>query len=132
MAWWTFASDLGVVGTVGGLLLWLLELVAAVLGCAYLWELSYKYFFAVSQPSRNERDGAIFAGTMGLIRRRALQEVGGWAEWCITEDAELSLRLCAGGGPASTWTAPSAADGRILAQPGPGIPTLLDRPMGVN
>jgi cellulose synthase/poly-beta-1,6-N-acetylglucosamine synthase-like glycosyltransferase len=54
---------------------------------------SYKYFFAVSQPSRNERDGAIFAGTMGLIRRSALEEVGGWDEWCITEDAELSLRL---------------------------------------
>jgi cellulose synthase/poly-beta-1,6-N-acetylglucosamine synthase-like glycosyltransferase len=54
---------------------------------------SYKYFFAVSQPSRNERDGAIFAGTMGLIRRKALEEVGGWDEWCITEDAELSLRL---------------------------------------
>ncbi|MBO0824268.1 MAG: glycosyltransferase, partial [Actinobacteria bacterium] len=33
---------------------------------------SYAYFFAVSQPSRNERDGAIFAGTMGLIRRAAL------------------------------------------------------------
>jgi glycosyltransferase involved in cell wall biosynthesis len=54
---------------------------------------SYKYFFTVSQPSRNERDGAIFAGTMGLIRRRALEQVGGWDEWCITEDAELSLRL---------------------------------------
>jgi glycosyltransferase involved in cell wall biosynthesis len=54
---------------------------------------SYKYFFAVSQPSRNERDGAIFAGTMGLIRRKALEEAGGWDEWCITEDAELSLRL---------------------------------------
>jgi len=54
---------------------------------------SYKYFFAVSQPSRNERNGAIFAGTMGLIRRRALEQVGGWDEWCITEDAELSLRL---------------------------------------
>jgi hypothetical protein len=54
---------------------------------------SYLYFFAVSQPSRNERDGAIFAGTMGLIRRNALEEVGGWDEWCITEDAELSLRL---------------------------------------
>ena len=38
---------------------------------------SYKYFFAVSQPSRNERDGAIFAGTMGLIRRSALEQVGG-------------------------------------------------------
>ena len=54
---------------------------------------SYKYFFAVSQPSRNERDGAIFAGTMGLIRRDALERAGGWDEWCITEDAELSLRL---------------------------------------
>jgi glycosyltransferase involved in cell wall biosynthesis len=58
---------------------------------------SYKYFFSVSQPSRNEHDGAIFAGTMGLIRRRALVEVGGWNEWCITEDAELSLRLLRGG-----------------------------------
>jgi hypothetical protein len=54
---------------------------------------SYKYFFAVSQPSRNEHDGAIFAGTMGLIRRDALVKLGGWDEWCITEDAELSLRL---------------------------------------
>ncbi|HEU5007956.1 MAG TPA: glycosyltransferase [Jatrophihabitantaceae bacterium] len=54
---------------------------------------SYKYFFVVSQPSRNERDGAIFAGTMGLIRRSALEQAGGWDEWCITEDAELSLRL---------------------------------------
>ena len=58
---------------------------------------SYAYFFAVSQPSRNERDGAIFAGTMGLIRRRALEDVGGWDEWCITEDAELSLRLLRAG-----------------------------------
>ena len=58
---------------------------------------SYKYFFAVSQPSRNERDGAIFAGTMGLIRRRALEEAGGWDEWCITEDAELSLRILRNG-----------------------------------
>ena len=58
---------------------------------------SYKYFFAVSQPSRNERDGAIFAGTMGLIRRVALDELGGWDEWCITEDAEVSLRLLRAG-----------------------------------
>ena len=58
---------------------------------------SYKYFFAISQPSRNERDGAIFAGTMGLIRRVALDELGGWDEWCITEDAELSLRLLRAG-----------------------------------
>jgi hypothetical protein len=58
---------------------------------------SYKYFFAISQPSRNEHDGAIFAGTMGLIRRVALDQLGGWDEWCITEDAELSLRLLRAG-----------------------------------
>ena len=58
---------------------------------------SYSYFFAISQSSRNERDGAIFGGTMGLIRRRALEQVGGWDQWCITEDAELSLRLLRAG-----------------------------------
>ncbi|MEI7058503.1 glycosyltransferase [Nocardioides sp. CCNWLW239] len=54
---------------------------------------SYGYFFDVSQVSRNERNGAIFGGTMGLIRASALVDSGGWDEWCITEDAELSLRL---------------------------------------
>ena len=27
---------------------------------------------------------------MGLIRKSVLQEIGGWDEWCITEDAEAS------------------------------------------
>lgn len=53
----------------------------------------YRYFFAVSMPSRNEHNAIIFAGTMGLIRKSALQEIGGWDEWCITEDAEASLRV---------------------------------------
>src|SRR6266487_3018077 len=34
---------------------------------------------------------------MGLIRRVALEQLGGWDEWCITEDAELSLRLLRAG-----------------------------------
>jgi hypothetical protein len=34
---------------------------------------------------------------MGLIRRVALDELGGWDEWVITEDAELSLRLLRAG-----------------------------------
>jgi cellulose synthase/poly-beta-1,6-N-acetylglucosamine synthase-like glycosyltransferase len=55
--------------------------------------LSYRYFFSISMASRNERNAIIFAGTMGLIRRSALTEAGGWDEWCITEDAEVSLRL---------------------------------------
>ena len=53
----------------------------------------YKYFFAVSIPSRNEHNAIIFAGTMGLIRKSVLEEIGGWDEWCITEDAEASLRI---------------------------------------
>src|SRR5207247_8184941 len=30
---------------------------------------------------------------MGLIRRSILEKLGGWDEWCITEDAEASLRM---------------------------------------
>jgi cellulose synthase/poly-beta-1,6-N-acetylglucosamine synthase-like glycosyltransferase len=55
--------------------------------------LAYLYFFEVSMASRNEYNGIIYAGTMGLIRRSALETVGGWDEWCVTEDAEISLRL---------------------------------------
>ncbi len=54
---------------------------------------SYRYFFAISMATRNERNAIIFGGTMGLIRRNVLEELGGWDEWCITEDAEISLRM---------------------------------------
>jgi len=36
---WTFTSHLGAASTAGGLLLWILEVFAAVLACAYLWEI---------------------------------------------------------------------------------------------
>ena len=36
---WTFASHLGPASTTGGVLLWCLEGIAAVMSCAYLWEL---------------------------------------------------------------------------------------------
>jgi cellulose synthase/poly-beta-1,6-N-acetylglucosamine synthase-like glycosyltransferase len=54
---------------------------------------SYRYFFTTTMPSRNQRNSIIFAGTMGLLRRPLLERLGGWNEWCITEDAETSLRL---------------------------------------
>ncbi|MDR2877430.1 MAG: glycosyltransferase, partial [Chromatiales bacterium] len=54
---------------------------------------SYQYFFKLSMASRNERNGIIFTGTMGLIRKSALAQVSGWDEWCITEDAEVALKL---------------------------------------
>ena len=54
---------------------------------------SFEYFFEVPMPVRNERNAIIFSGTMGLIRKAVLQEIGGWSEWCVTEDAEASLRV---------------------------------------
>lgn len=59
--------------------------------------LTYRSFDEVSMPTRNERNAIIFAGTMGLLRKEALVEAGGWGEWCVTEDAELSLRIAARG-----------------------------------
>jgi glycosyltransferase involved in cell wall biosynthesis len=60
---------------------------------------AYRYFFDVNMVARARVNAIIFGGTMGLIRRSALHEIGGWAEWCITEDAEASLRILARG-----WT----------------------------
>lgn len=59
------------------------------------WE--YRLVFATTLVSRNERMAAITVGTMGLIRRKVLEEVGGWAEWCVTEDSELAVRIHAQG-----------------------------------
>jgi cellulose synthase/poly-beta-1,6-N-acetylglucosamine synthase-like glycosyltransferase len=55
--------------------------------------LAQRFFFEISMRSRNEQNAIIFCGTMGLIRKRALERIGGWDEWCITEDAEASLRM---------------------------------------
>ena len=54
---------------------------------------SYRYFFDITMPARAHRNAIIFAGTMGLIRRSALEKIGGWNEAVVTEDAEASLRL---------------------------------------
>lgn len=55
------------------------------------WE--YAGFFHIGMVQRNERNAIIQHGTMTLIRKTAMQKIGGWAEWCICEDAELGLRL---------------------------------------
>jgi exo-beta-1,3-glucanase (GH17 family)/cellulose synthase/poly-beta-1,6-N-acetylglucosamine synthase-like glycosyltransferase len=53
----------------------------------------YCGFFHIGMVTRNERNAIIQHGTMTMVRRSVLEEVGGWAEWCITEDAELGLRI---------------------------------------
>ena len=53
----------------------------------------YTGFFRIGMVERNEHNAIIQHGTMCVVRKSAMIEVGGWAEWCITEDTELGLRL---------------------------------------
>ena len=55
------------------------------------WE--YAGFFHIGMVQRNEYNAIIQHGTMTMIRKSALKEVGNWGEWCICEDSELGLRL---------------------------------------
>jgi Glycosyltransferase like family 2 len=59
------------------------------------WE--YAVFFATGMVSLDDNRAGITVGTMSLIRRAALVRAGGWAEWCLTEDSELAIRIHAAG-----------------------------------
>jgi cellulose synthase/poly-beta-1,6-N-acetylglucosamine synthase-like glycosyltransferase len=58
---------------------------------------SFQSFYLAIMSSRNERNSVPFVGTMGLFRRSALVGVGGWNDWCISEDTEASLRALKAG-----------------------------------
>jgi len=53
----------------------------------------YRGFFHIGMITRNDRNAIIQHGTMTMVRRSIMDQIGGWAEWCITEDAELGLRV---------------------------------------
>ena len=53
----------------------------------------YRGFFHIGMITRNERNAIIQHGTMTMVRRTALEDVGGWSENTITEDAELGLMI---------------------------------------
>lgn len=53
----------------------------------------YSGFFRIGMVQRNEHNAIIQHGTMTLISRKILNDLGGWAEWCICEDSELGLRV---------------------------------------
>jgi cellulose synthase/poly-beta-1,6-N-acetylglucosamine synthase-like glycosyltransferase len=59
------------------------------------WE--YWQVFAVSMVLRNRRNAILMHGTMSLVRKEMLERAGAWAEWCLTEDSELGLRILAQG-----------------------------------
>ncbi len=52
----------------------------------------YRGFFHIGMITRNERNAIIQHGTMTMVRRTQLDHCR-WAEWNITEDAELGLRI---------------------------------------
>jgi exo-beta-1,3-glucanase (GH17 family)/cellulose synthase/poly-beta-1,6-N-acetylglucosamine synthase-like glycosyltransferase len=60
----------------------------------------YRGFFHIGMITRNERNAIIQHGTMTMVRRAQLDRCR-WAEWCITEDAELGLRIFEAGFDAS-------------------------------
>ena len=68
-------------------------------GSPYLTGCHWEYMpnNKVDMPGVSEYGGAFTIGTMCLLRASALRKVGGWAEWCLTEDSEVSVRLRAAG-----------------------------------
>jgi cellulose synthase/poly-beta-1,6-N-acetylglucosamine synthase-like glycosyltransferase len=58
-------------------------------GVYYDYLATHKLF----QPAKNEFGSAFIAGTMCLVRREALERAGEWAEWSLTEDSELAVRI---------------------------------------
>lgn len=68
-------------------------------GSDYLTSCYWEYMpnNKVDMPGVGEYGGAFTIGTMCLLRADALRKIGGWAEWCLTEDSEVSVRLRAAG-----------------------------------
>ncbi|HEX9164803.1 MAG TPA: glycosyltransferase family 2 protein [Gemmatimonadales bacterium] len=50
-------------------------------------------FFNVIQPGKDAYDAAIYCGSPAMLRRAALDEVGGFATETVTEDMHTGLRL---------------------------------------
>jgi cellulose synthase/poly-beta-1,6-N-acetylglucosamine synthase-like glycosyltransferase/exo-beta-1,3-glucanase (GH17 family) len=53
----------------------------------------YAGFFDIGMVQRNEFDAIIVHGTMALMRRAAMESVGGWSSDTICEDTDLGLSL---------------------------------------
>jgi exo-beta-1,3-glucanase (GH17 family)/cellulose synthase/poly-beta-1,6-N-acetylglucosamine synthase-like glycosyltransferase len=53
----------------------------------------YSGFFDIGMVQRNEFNGVVMHGTMCLIRRAAIADVGGWSSQTIVEDTDLGLSI---------------------------------------
>jgi cellulose synthase/poly-beta-1,6-N-acetylglucosamine synthase-like glycosyltransferase len=57
----------------------------------------YRAEFPMIYRSANDHVAVIPMGTCCIFRRRAIVEAGGWSEWCVSEDAEIGVRIHARG-----------------------------------
>jgi len=58
-----------------------------------MMDAEYAGFFDIGMVQRNEDNAIIAHGTMLMVRRTALEQVGSWGTDTICEDTELGLRL---------------------------------------
>jgi cellulose synthase (UDP-forming) len=57
-----------------------------------MWE-ENRIFFSLVQPGKDNWGASFFCGSCGMIRRAALEEIGGFATQTVTEDMETSIAL---------------------------------------
>ncbi|HLU05806.1 MAG TPA: glycosyltransferase [Woeseiaceae bacterium] len=57
----------------------------------------FSHYFDVFMPTANDTGATLLTGTMSVIRRSVLEDVGGWSSASVTEDAELGARLAVAG-----------------------------------
>jgi len=58
----------------------------------YAWQ-QQELFFSVIQPGKDGYNAAFYCGSPAMLRRTALEEIGGFATESITEDMHTGLRL---------------------------------------
>lgn len=61
-----------------------------------LWE-ENRIFYSLIQPGRDSWNASFFCGSCGIIRRSALEAIGGFASQTIIEDMETTMQLHARG-----------------------------------
>ncbi|HEY8741366.1 MAG TPA: glycosyltransferase [Candidatus Dormibacteraeota bacterium] len=57
-----------------------------------LWH-EQSLFYRVHQPGRDRFNAVFFCGSCGVIRRKALEQIGGFATETVTEDLHTSIKL---------------------------------------
>jgi cellulose synthase (UDP-forming) len=57
-----------------------------------MWE-ENRLFYSLIQPGRDNHNASFFCGSCGMLRRSALEEIGGFSTQTIIEDMETTIQL---------------------------------------